>query len=157
MAQAKLFLDVVANESHPLHRELTVDKGSRIKRGKSWMAEAEDSVKKVCRLEQITKGKEWIEVGVERRSLTRVIISMGRERREVAAVINETEIQDLILRNSEPDDPIIYTDGSVQNGRQNGWGFVVYIQGRIAHTASGATLEPTSSMRMKVEAITKAL
>ena len=102
-------------------------------------------------------GKEWIEVSLEASDLTNVVITMGRERRECAPVVNETDIRQLIEDNSRPGDPVIYTDGSVRRGEQSGWGFVVFIGNTRIHGGSGGTARTTSSMRMEMEAITKAL
>ena len=123
------------------------------------MAEAEVSLKKVCAIEDIILGKEWKEVGQERGDLTKVMITMGRERREYAACTTEAMIRELVDASAEENDPVIYTDGSVQRGAtaRSGWGFVVYIGNRETHTETGASGMTTSSMRMEVEAITRAL
>ena len=157
LAQAKMYLNVMADDGHPLYHALKNEKGNRLKRGRSWMAEAEESLKRVCDLENISCGKEWQEVCDEDRSLTRVIITMGRERREIAPVINDAAIKDLISEHSGPDGVVVYTDGSVKKGEQSGWGFIAYIDDKTVHTASGAIGTDTSSMRMEIEAITNAL
>ena len=66
-------------------------------------------------------------------------------------------IRELVDASAEENDPVIYTDGSVQRGVRSGWGFVVDIGNREVHTDAGASGMTTSSMRMKVEAITIAL
>ena len=157
VAQAKMFLRVMDNRSHPLHQAIEEEKGSRMKRGSSWMAEAETSLKKVCAIEDIILGKEWKDVGQDRRDLTKVMITMGRERREHAACTTEAMIRELVDASAEENDPVIYTDGSVVRGVRSGWGFVVYIGNREVHTKAGASGMTTSSMRMEVEAITRAL
>ena len=121
------------------------------------MAEAGESLKRVCDLKDIYTGKEWEEVSLEASDLTNVVITMGRERRECAPVVNDTDIKQLIEENSKPGDPIIYTDGSVRRGEQSGWGFVVFIENTRVHKSSRGTARTTSSMRMEIEAITKAL
>ena len=63
----------------------------------------------------------------------------------------------MVSVHSDAQDPVIYTDGSVKKGEQSGWGFAVYINNKTVHTASGAIEKTTSSMRMEVEAITRAL
>ena len=40
--------------------------------------------------------------------------------------MTESSIKKMIDASSNEDDPIIYTDGSVQRGVRSGWGFVVY-------------------------------
>jgi ribonuclease HI len=157
IAQAKMYLKVAEDESHPLHHTIKKDKGSRLKRGRSWMAEAEDSLRKVCELEDIKIGKEWIQLADEGRNLTNVVITMGREQREVADIVTDQEILSLISEHSKPDDPVIYTDGSVRRDVQSGWGFVVLQRNKVVYTTSGATTATTSSMRMEVVAISKAL
>ncbi|RUS87822.1 hypothetical protein EGW08_004421 [Elysia chlorotica] len=82
---------------------------------------------------------------------------MGRDRRECAAAVTEQDIRKLIHDNSKRHDPIIYTDGSVKRGIQSGWGFVCYSENRVIHEESGAAATTTSSMKMEIEAITKAL
>ncbi|RUS80085.1 hypothetical protein EGW08_012163 [Elysia chlorotica] len=157
LAQAKTYLRVMENPHHPLYPSLLTQKGTRIKRGKSWMAEAEDSIKLVCPIEDIIDGREWIKTGPEQTALTKVIITMGRDRRECAAAVTEQDIRQLIHDNSKRHDPIIYTDGSVKRGIQSGWGFVCYSENRVIHEESGAAATTTSSMKMEIEAITKAL
>ncbi|RUS87245.1 hypothetical protein EGW08_004997 [Elysia chlorotica] len=85
LAQAKTYLRVMENPHHPLYPSLLTQKGTRIKRGKSWMAEAEDSIKLVCPIEDIIDGREWIKTSPEQTALTKVIITMGKDRRECAA------------------------------------------------------------------------
>ena len=157
LAQVKMYLNVVGDPDHPLHENVGTVKGSRIKRGRSWMAEAEESLSLVCDPESIKGGKEWVELGSGCKDLTKVRITMGRERRECAATVNEMEIRQLIEDNSRPADPVIYTDGSVRRGERSGWGFVAYIDGKKVHSAAGAVERTTSSMKMESEAITRAL
>lgn len=111
----------------------------------------------VCKIEEIGARNEWIQPGSEHGRLMEVIITMGRERRDYAAVINDTEIKHLIESNSRPLDPVIFTDGSVLRGEKSSWGFVVYVEGRKIHSASGAIRRTTSSIRMEVEAVSRAL
>ena len=66
-------------------------------------------------------------------------------------------IKELVDASAEENDPVIYTDGSVQRGVRNGWGFVAYIGNKEIRTEAGASGMTTSSMRMEVEAITRAL
>ncbi|XP_012934560.1 uncharacterized protein LOC106011017 [Aplysia californica] len=49
VAQAKLYLNVLGDPRHPLHDNLSSIKGNRVKRGSSWMAGAEDSLRKIFR------------------------------------------------------------------------------------------------------------
>ena len=157
VAQAKMYLKVMGDPTHPLHSSLEVKKGGRVKRGSSWMAEAEESLKQVCDIDEIYVGKEWVELSHKDTSLTKVLITMGRERRECATSINDMDIRQLIEENSDPSDPIIYTDGSVKRGEKSGWGFVAYLNNSRVHGDSGAIDRTTSSMRMEIEAISRAL
>ena len=75
LAQAKMYLGVLGNTKHPLHQVIREAKGSRLKRGKSWMAEAEESLRKVCEIEDIFPGEEWREVRLNRTVQTRVKIT----------------------------------------------------------------------------------
>jgi ribonuclease HI len=74
-------------------------------------------------------------------------------------VAGETEyiLNDIVLQHSHPGDPIIYTDGSVIREKKSSCGFVVYISGSVTTTQYGAFETTTSSMRMGIEAVTKAL
>ena len=157
MAQARMYLKVAEDETHPLHLKIKDEKGSRLKRGKSWMAEAEDSLRKVCELDDLQTGKEWIKLTSGEQGLTRVIVTMGREQRDVADIVTEQEILSLINENSKPGDPVIYTDGSVRRGVKSGWGFIALQNNKVMHRASGATAATTSSMKMEIVAITRAL
>ena len=84
------------------------------------MAEAEDSLRQVCQLDDIVSGKEWKEIPLAHHDLTKVIITMGRERREVASVITDNEIKELIHDNSKPNDLVILTALSRQGNRVDG-------------------------------------
>ena len=125
MAQAKMYLKVMEDVTHLLHGTIREVRGRRLKRGKSWMAEAEETLSKVCELEDLKSGKEWVELSQEGRIFTQVVIKMGWEQREVADVVTEQAILALVAENTKPDDPVIYTDGSVQRGVKSGWGGVL--------------------------------
>ena len=88
------------------------------------MAQAEDTIRQVCPLENIRRGEEWVRVPAVQSDLCRVIITLSRECREWPAGATEVEIQQLIQENSHPGDVIIYTDGSVLRGRRSAWGFL---------------------------------
>ena len=45
----------------------------------------------------------------------------------------------------------------MQRGVKSGWGFVAYRDGRVVHKESGACGVTTSSTRMEIEAVSKAL
>ena len=75
-----MYLSVLGNTKHPLHHVIRKAKSNRSTREKSWMAEAEESLRKVCEIDDIFPGEEWREVRLNRRGLTKVKITMGRER-----------------------------------------------------------------------------
>ena len=154
--QAKSYLRVAADTDHPLHEALDVNKGHRLIRGKSWMAQAEDTIRQVCTLESIKRGEEWVRVPAGNSDLCRVIITLGRECREWPAGATEVEIQQLIQDNAHPNDVIIYTDGSVSRGKRSAWGFLAKARGRRLVQESLAYDTTTSSLRMEVEAVTAA-
>ena len=158
MAQAKMYLRVMDMEEHPLHPVLHAVRGTRIKRGQSWMAQAEESIKKVCSLDNITEGKEWLLLANEiAPDFTKVIIGVKKSDARDVAGSAETAVRQIIEDNSRPSDPVIYTDGSVQRGVKSGWGFAVLRDGHVIHKASGACNITTSSTHMEIEAVTKAL
>jgi ribonuclease HI len=154
-AQVREYLRVSCVEDHLLQNSLSEKKGARIKRGKSWMACAEESITGVCNPDQIPTGADWLDSCAN--SLTQVHIQLGRQCREWAAGKTEWEINELICRHSDPEDYIVYTDGSVIRDKRSGWGFVVYKKGVRITSMAGAYAESTSSMRMEIEAATMAI
>ncbi|XP_012941316.1 uncharacterized protein LOC106012555 [Aplysia californica] len=150
VAQAKLYLNVLGDPRHPLHDNLSSIKGNRIKRGSSWMAEAEDSVRKVCGIDEICFGKEWFELSPDCRSLANVHI-------KCAAVINDNDIRQLIEEHSKPEDPMIYMDESVRRGERSRWGLGYTVGTKQVHSMTGIIERTTSSMKMEFEAVTRAL
>ncbi|MCG8429914.1 MAG: RNAse HI domain-containing protein [Candidatus Omnitrophica bacterium] len=155
LAQVKEYLRVAERTGHPLHASVGDDKGYRLKRGKSWMAAAEDTLSLVCDVDDIVRGEEWVQLE-DHEDRNTVIITLGRECREWQAGVADTEVRQLIDDNSKPRDPILYTDGSVTRGRQSGWGYVAFQNGRQVARSSGAYRSTTSSMRMEIEAVTAA-
>ena len=87
------------------------------------MAQAEVTIGKVCALDKITHGEEWIPVPPNKTALHRVIITLDRGCREWVAGETEASVQELINENSRPGDIIIYTDGSVVRGKKKWVGF----------------------------------
>ena len=73
---------VAQDLKHPLHLELGKEKGQRLKRGKSWMAQAEETTEKVCQINNICRGPEWEVVSAEMANRYKVLITMGHEYRE---------------------------------------------------------------------------
>ena len=154
--QAKWYLRVAADRDHPLYEAIDRVKGHRLRRGRSWMAQAEISISQVCDLETINRGREWVEVPEDRTEWHKVIVTLGRECREWAAGRAEFEVQQLIQSNSHQGDIVIYTDGSVVRNKRSGWGFIAKANGCVLKKESMAYETTTSSMRMEVEAVTAA-
>ena len=101
LAQARMYLKVMETEGHPLHPALKQHRGSRIKRGQSWMAQAEESLKKVCALEDINEGREWIRVAQELApDLTKVIIDVKKCDVQDVAGTAEIEVRQIVEENS---------------------------------------------------------
>jgi ribonuclease HI len=157
LAQAKAYMRVTSDRRHPLHRNITDTKGKRIKRGASWMAQAETMIEQVSTVDTIVKGEEWINTGKCMTEYHKVIITLGRECREWGNGKADLEIKQLIDDNAGDDDAVIYTDGSVLRGLKSGWGFSARVRGKIVAERSEAYGTTTSSMRMEVEAVTAAL
>ena len=121
------------------------------------MAQAEDSIKKVCPLDEINEGNEWVEVAYEKApGLTKVVIAVKKSEVQDTAGAAEIEVRQIVEDNSRPSDPVVYTDGSVKRGVKSGWGFVLYVDGHILHRAAGACNKTVSSTRMEIEAVTEA-
>ena len=58
--RARAYLQIHTDKEHPLHSGIQKVKGSRLKRGKSWVGRAEDVIQSVCRLQDVAAGAEWI-------------------------------------------------------------------------------------------------
>ena len=157
ISQVKAMFTVARNTTHLLHGELGTAKGSRIKRGRSWLAEAEDTTTTVCDVKYIRKGEEWKKCDDKDKKYTKVVITMGREKREQAPTIVNSEILELIEQHTKKDDVIIYTDGSVTRGERCGWGFTAKKDGKTIKEGSQAYHCTTSSMKMEEEAASAAL
>ena len=80
---------------------------------------------------------------------------MGKHCREWPAGKTESEVKLLIQENSEPQDLIVYTDGSFTID-QSGWGFTVKQGATTIHEDSAAYTVSTSSLTMEVEVVTQA-
>jgi hypothetical protein len=116
-AQIRKCIQVNNSKSHPLHIELSAFKGKQIKRGKSWMAEAEDIIKLICNPQEIEHEAEWIEMK-DWLNLTKVHINLSLECRNWVSGETESILNDIVLQHSHPGDFIIYTDGSLIRGEK---------------------------------------
>jgi hypothetical protein len=100
-AQVREYIQVSISKSHPLQKELSAFKGKRIKRGKSWMAEAEDTIKLICNPQEIEYETEWIEMK-DWQNLTKVHINVSQKCRTSAADEKESIQNDIVLQHSHP-------------------------------------------------------
>ena len=157
IAQVKAMFRVARDNQHLLHCELGTEKGSRLKRGTSWMAQAETTVNRICNGQNIKRGKDWTVMEEDLKEMNKVVISMGRECRERCPLAVNAEVCELIEELVRADDCIIFTDGSVKRGARSGWGFSARCEGRIVKEQSEAYTMTTSSLRMEEEAVTAAL
>ena len=156
--QVKAYLNAMQNPKNPLHDAVKEEKGCRLARGKSWMGQAEQSIQRVCSLTELKQVRDWEKRPVEFKSYYKTLLSenLGTHCREWPARKTNTEVQMLVEANSKPHDIVIYTDGSVTRDR-SGWGFTVKQGGRTVHEDSGAHRVTTSSLTIKVEAVTHAI
>ena len=80
------------------------------------MNQAAENIGHCTSIDDIRRGEAWQEIKVEAEQFTHVIASLGRECREWAPGAANAEIEATISEISEPDDVIIFTDGSVKRG-----------------------------------------
>ena len=57
--QDKTYTSAVKNTYNPLHEAVKDTKGCRLGRGKSWMGQAEDSIRQVCQLTELKQTQKW--------------------------------------------------------------------------------------------------
>ena len=157
ICRARAYLRVNANTQHPLHSEIKKVKGSRLKRGRSWMGQAEDILQQVCSLEALEPGEEWVQVPTNFCTSFSVCIQLDRKcRQEIPAAV-EVEVQALIFENSLEGDVVIYTDGSVVRRVKSSWAYTAQAGRRIVKEGSGGFAVTTSSLTMEVMAVSKAI
>ena len=82
--------------------------------------------------------------------------NMGRHCREWPAGKTDSEIKLFVQENSNSQDLIVYTDGSVTKD-QSGWGFIVKHGATTIHEDNAACTISTSSLTMEVETVTHSL
>ena len=157
MSRARAYLRVNADTQHPLHLEIKRQKGNRLKRGKSWMGQAEDCIEQVCTLEDIDPGEEWIPVPRAIATSFSVCIELDKECRQHNPLVVEAEVQALISENASDHDVIIYTDGSVIRHVPSSWAFTAQVGGDVVKEDSGGFAVTTSSLTMEIMAVTKAM
>ena len=85
----------------------------------------------------------------------RIIATLGRECRDWAPGDTDEAVEALISENSQDGDAVVFTDGSVKRGEKSGWAFTVRCRGETVGEGSGAVEVTTSSMVMKIKAVTE--
>src|SRR5579871_565052 len=121
------------------------------------MGRAEDVIQRVCALEDIELGEEWVQVPVNFQAFFKVIVTLDRASKKNNPVAVEAEVQALVDENSQGNDIVIYTDGSVIRHVRSSWAYTARSAGEIVREASGAFAATTSSVAMETMAVTKAL
>jgi hypothetical protein len=94
------------DSEHPLHCAINSQKGNRLKRGKSWMGQAEEAIRLVCPPEEIALGEDWLIMPQYFCTTFSVIIMLGRSCRSENPV--EAKVQALIFENSSDKDNHIH-------------------------------------------------
>ena len=157
LCRARGYLRISGDKTHPLHLEIGRPKGCRLKRGKSWMGRAEDVIQRVCALEDIEPGEEWVQVPVDFQAFFKVIITLDRSSKNNTPVALEAEVQALVEDTFQGNDIVIYTDGSVIRHVRSSWAYTARSGGRVVQEESGAFAVTTSSMTMEIMAVSRAL
>ena len=83
VATVKAFFRFARDKGHPLHGEIGKVKGNRIKRGRSWLARAEDLVSRVCELKDVQIRPDWVDVPQDIGKYSKVVIALGCECRDM--------------------------------------------------------------------------
>ena len=137
--QDKTHLSAMQNSKNPFHDAAKEENGCGLARGKSWMAQTEQSIQHVCGLAEFKQVKDWEKRPVEFKPYYKTLLSenIGTHCRDWPAGANNAEIQMLVEANSKPHNIVIYTDGSVTRDRF-GWVFMVKQGRRTSPEDSGA-------------------
>ena len=75
LCQVKAYFKISNDKTHPLYEDLFIEKGTRLERGKSWMARAEDTVSLVCPLAEVEHEEEWISIPDDMQTYFNVVIT----------------------------------------------------------------------------------
>jgi hypothetical protein len=114
------------------------DKGDRLKKGKSWLGLAEDVIRKVCGLPDITPGHEWVKIPPSLYSPFVCIIMFSKANEEQDSLAVDAKAKAIISDNANEEDVVTYTDGSVIRNQRSAWAFIACLGCRIIQEASGA-------------------
>ena len=154
--RVRSFLKINANKDHPLHEELSKEKGCRLKRGRSWLSQAESTLRNICEPSGIEPGEEWIAVPPQFQTAFTVITSIKKNCEQTPSPVN-AEVESLLNDNANETDAVVYTDGSVIRQQRCAWAFSARSGGKIIGEVSGAYATTTSSLTMEVRAVTEAV
>ena len=80
--RVRSYLRIKANKEHPLHEELIKEKGCRLMRGRSWLSQVEDTLRKICDPSGIETGEEWITVPPQFQTAFTVITSIKKSQKK---------------------------------------------------------------------------
>lgn len=74
------YVKICNNKTHPLHKYLHIRKGARLKREKSWMADAGDLLRTVIDTQHVSPDSEWIRCNsLLYQNLTKLHVTLIRE------------------------------------------------------------------------------
>ena len=109
------------------------------------MGQTEQSIQHVYGLTELKEIRDWKKRPVEFKLYYKMLLpeNLGTHCRTNACRSQQQTAYDIV----------IYTDGSVTRDR-SGWGFKVKQGGRTVHKDSGSHRVMTSSLTMKIEAVT---
>ena len=95
------------------------------------MAQAEQTIRNITDIENIGSGETWLHVPANVSQMHRIIVTLGRECKDWPHGSTELEIQQLIQDNSQPEDLVLYTNGSVVRGFKSCLSFLTEANGQI--------------------------
>ena len=146
----------VLPESYALRtRKPRVNPHRRLNR-KSWVDSSFTAVDDLCGLQNVAHGPMWSLLGNDCEQ--NVVIRFGRECREWPAGRAEAACREMFTEIGGDNALLVATDGSFDPANNRaGWGFAAYLNGEKIMEQYGAHKIYTSSTRMEVEAVHRAL
>ena len=146
----------VPPESYALRtRKPRVNPHRRLNR-KSWVDSSFAAVENLCGLQNVAPSPMWSPIGKDFEQ--NVVIRFGRECREWSAGRAEAACRDMFREIGGDQALLVATDGSFDPANNRaGWGFAAYLNGKKIMEQCGAHNVYTSSTRMEVEAVHRAL